>query len=52
MYVPCTITPCIVSSASVAQDEQTFLINANPMNQRCLAIQVVRDTKRHMITTE
>ena len=37
---------------SVPQDEQTFLINFNLINERCLAIRVVRDTERHMVTTE
>ena len=37
---------------SIPQDEQTFLINFNLRNERCLATQVVRDAERHMITTE
>ena len=37
---------------SAPQDEQTFLINFNLTDERCLAIRVVRDTKCHMITTE
>ena len=37
---------------SVLQDEQTFLINFNLINEGCLAIRVVHDTKCHMITTE
>ena len=35
-----------------ARHKETFLINFNLINERCLAIQVVRDAKRHMITTE
>ena len=35
---------------SVLQDEQTFLINFNLINERYLAIRVVRDAKCHMIT--
>ena len=35
-----------------SQDEQTFLINFNLINERCLAIRVVRDAECHMITTE
>ena len=37
---------------SVPQDKQTFLINFNLINKRCLAIRVVREAKHHMITTE
>ena len=38
--------------SSVPQDEQTFLINFNLLNEQRLAIRVVRDVERHMITTE
>ena len=45
--------PWIVSySASVPENKQTFLINFNLINEQCLAIQVVCDVKRHMVTTE
>ena len=37
---------------SVPQDEQTFLINFNSINERSLAIRVACDAERHMITTE
>ena len=37
---------------SVLQDEQTFLINFNLINECYLAIPVVRGTERHVITTE
>ena len=37
---------------SVPQDEQTFLINFNLINEQCLTMRVVCDTKRYMITTE
>ena len=37
---------------SVLQDEQTFLIKFNLINERCFAIQVVCDAECHMITTE
>ena len=36
--------------ASVPQDEPTFHFNL--INERCLAIQVVRDAECHMTTTE
>ena len=36
----------------VPQDEQTFLIHLNLINERCLAIRVGRDAECHMITTE
>ena len=39
-------------SVSVLQDEQTFLVSFSLINEHCLAIQVVRDTERDMITTE
>ena len=41
-----------LGSASVPQDEPTFLINFNLMNERCLAIGVRRGTRCHMMTTE
>ena len=37
---------------SVLQDKQTFLLNFNLINERCLAIRVVHDAEHHMITTE
>ena len=37
---------------SVLQDEQTFLINLNLINEPCLATGALRDPKHHMITTE
>ena len=36
---------------SVPQDEQTFLISFNLINEQCLAIGVVRDDECHVITT-
>ena len=42
----------VTCSASVPQDEQTFLINFHLINERCLTIRVVRDAEHHMITTE
>ena len=42
----------ITCLTSVLQDKQTFLINFNLINNRCLATRVVCDTERHMITTE
>ena len=42
----------ITCSPSVPQDEQTFLINVNFINEQGLITQVVHDTKCHMITTE
>ena len=42
----------VTCSASVPQDEQTFLINFNLINERCLAIRAVYDAKCHMIKTE
>ena len=38
-------------SVSVLQDEQTSLRSFNLINERCLAIRVVRDAERHMTTT-
>ena len=34
------------------QKKQTFLINFNLIRELCLAIQVVHDAERHLITTE
>ena len=42
----------VTCSASVPQEEGTFLVNFNLINEQCLAIQVVRDAKHHIITTE
>ena len=42
----------VTHSTSVSQDKQTFLINFNLINEWCLAIWVVRDAERHMLTTE
>ena len=49
-----TVKPWIASNcpASILQDEQTFLINFNLINELCLAIRVVCDTEDHMITGE
>ena len=37
---------------SVPQDEQTFLIKFNLINELCLAVRVGSDAECHMITTE
>ena len=42
----------VTCSAHVPQDEPTFLINFNLINERCLAIRVVCDAKCHITTTE
>ena len=54
LYKVTTAKPWIrvTCSASAPQDEQTFLINFNLINERCLAIRVVRDAEYHVITTE
>ena len=42
----------VTCSASVLQDEKTFLINFNLINEWCLKIWVVHDTNYHMIISE
>ena len=42
----------VICSVSILQDKQTFLINFNLINERCLAIRVVCDAKCHMIIIE
>ena len=39
-------------SAHVPQDERTFLINFNLINERRLAVRVISDAECHMITPE
>ena len=39
-------------SLSVPQEEQTFIINFNLINEQCLAIWVVHDAECHTIMTE
>ena len=53
MAIANTVKPWVVTrSVSVPQDEKTFLIRFNLINEPCLAIRVVCDAERHMITTE
>ena len=42
----------VTCSVSVPRDEQTFLINFNLRNERCLAIRGVGDAECHVITIE
>ena len=42
----------VTCSASVPQDEPTFLINYNLISERCLAVRVVPDAEHHTVTTE
>ena len=48
----CMVKPWTASSARVLQDQQTFLINFNLINERRLAIRVVCVPECHVITTE